>query len=123
MLGEFPTTTGELKAEMAKFERRLTAWLPKWREPTIRVALIVQARTPAQSVAAAYEILRDNLTSVAVMPGAMSDLIYRVNWKAKTAATVEGYLNRLTTWSALQFRVIANSSPDGAPEIELKVRD
>jgi hypothetical protein len=121
MLGEFPHTTGELKAELAKFERRLLQWLPKWEAPTMRVSLVVQARASAVSPINAYEILRDNLTSVAVNPGEMGDFMFRVNWKAKTDSLAEGYLNRLSTWTAVQFRVLAGSA--GGPQVQIATRD
>ena len=122
LFGEFSHTTGELKAQLAKFEHRLQLWLSKWEVPTIRVSLLVQALASAPSKTVAYEILRDNLTSVNVKPGEMSDLIFRINWKAKTAATAEGYFNRVMTWSAVQFRASAMSA-SGAGEIQLNTRN
>jgi hypothetical protein len=120
--GEVPFATGELNAELAKFERRLLVWLPRWEVPTTRVALIVLARAAADSVDAAYEILKNNLTSVRVRPGEMSDLLFRVNWKAKTQLIPEGVYNRLTTWSALKMTWHALTFPTG-PDVRIKDRD
>jgi len=122
LMGGLSLTIGELKSELAKFERKVLAWLPKWEVATTRVSLVVQARAPASSTTAAYEILRDNLASVRVRPGEMSDLIFRVNWKAKTSNIPEGYYNRLTTWNALKFTTTA-AGGIGAPEVALQEKD
>jgi hypothetical protein len=121
-MGDFPLSFGELKIELAKFERRILAWLPMWEVPTTRVSLIVQALAPASSSEAAYEILRENLSSVRVRPGEMRDLSFRVNWRTKTKTIAEGYYNRLTTWTALKVRASASSAP-GGPEVALPERD
>jgi hypothetical protein len=111
---------GELKAELAKFERRILVWLPKWEVPTTRASLVIQARAAAASNEAAYEILRDNLSSVQVRPGEMSDFLFRVNWKAKTKAITEGYFNRLTSWSALNVKMTASS---GSSNVGVQIQD
>lgn len=110
---------GELKAELAKFEKRILTWLPKWEVPTTRVSLLVQARASASSKEGAYEILKNNLSSVSVNPKEMSDLIYRVNWKAKTELLPEGYFNRLTTWAAINLKVTGSLSQEN----QVTVRD
>lgn len=122
ILAEEPPLAGELKAELAKFERRLLAWLPKWEFPTTRVGLGVQGRASAGSKVAAYQILKANLRSVNVDPEGMSDLIFRVNWKAPTRVIPEGYYNRLSTWSAVQVRASAMSGPT-SPEVLIGERD
>jgi hypothetical protein len=122
LMGGVLLTFGELKSELAKFERKVLAWLPKWEVATTRVSLVVQARAPASSTTAAYEILRDNLSSVRVRPGEMSDFNFRVNWKAKTSNIPEGYYNRLTTWNALKFKITAAGGL-GAPEVALQEKD
>jgi hypothetical protein len=48
----------------------------------------------------------------------MSDLIFRVNWKAKTSTIPEGYYNRLTTWSAVSIRMTGTAGAAG-PEVSL----
>jgi hypothetical protein len=109
-------STGEVKSELAKFERRTLSWLPKWEIATTRVSLVIQARAAASSKKAAYEILRSNLKSVRVQPDEMNDLLFRVNWKAKTSTVPEGYYNRLTSWSTVRFMATAQSGP-GSPEV------
>ena len=105
---------GEFDAELAKLERRVLTWLPKWETATTRVSLVVQARAPANSNEEAYVILRDNLTSVRVRPGEMTDLFFRVNWKAKTKTVSEGYFNRLSTWCAINLKAMASTQPSNA---------
>ena len=122
LMGEFSLSIGELKAELAKFERKILAWLPRWEIATTRVSLIVQARAQASSREAAYQILRDNLISVRVRPEEMRDLVFRVNWRARTGTIDEGYYNRLTTWQALQLMATATTGP-GRPELTVQQRD
>jgi hypothetical protein len=114
-------STGELKAELAKFERKTLAWLPKWEVATTRVSLIIQARAAASSKEAAYEILQNNLSSVRVRPKEMEDLFFRVNWKAKTSIIPEGYYNLLNSWTGVKFLTTAQSAP-GGPEVALLER-
>lgn len=117
-LGGIQVTIGELKAELAKLARMSLEWLPKWDVPTTRLALIVRALARAESTIGAYEILARNLRSVQVRPGEMSDLIFRVNWKAKTSTIPEGYYNRLTTWSTVSIRMTGIAGAAG-PEVSL----
>jgi hypothetical protein len=116
--GGLPFTFGELRAELAKFERRIQTWLPKWEKATTRISLVVIARAPSTDRIAAYKILRDNLKSVKVDPQKMSDLIYRVNFQANTQVIPDGFYNRVSTWSAIQIQASASRGP-GTPEIAL----
>jgi hypothetical protein len=103
-------TMGELKAELGKFAKLILDWVPRWDVPTTRISLIVNALTGTSSLEAAYEVLRENLSSVRVRPGEMGDLIFRVNWRAKTGTTDEGYYNRVTTWSTHRFALTATTT-------------
>lgn len=112
---------GELKAQLGKFAKRALDWLPKWDTPTTRLSLVVKAVAWTTSPVAAYELLQQNLSSVHVRPGEMSDMIFRVNWKAKTSTIDEGYYNRLTTWSAQRVALTASTStPEAGIPLELK---
>lgn len=113
-------TFGSIEIELAKFERRILAWLPKWNFPTTRASLVITARSPAESLVAAYDVLRENLRSVRVQPGEMTDFLFRVNWKAKTKAVDEGYYNRLTTWSAVKF--VTSGGTVSGPEVVMSER-
>src|SRR5262249_34981790 len=112
-----PPTLGELNVELAKFEKRILAWLPKWEIPTIRASLLVIARAKASTTEEAYEILKRNLVSVNVKPGKMTDLVFRVNWKTPTKAIEEGYYNRLTSWFTLKLQGRVQMGPD-SPSVE-----
>src|SRR5207244_2184565 len=100
MLGSFEIAMGDFRPELTKFEKMMLAWLPSWEVPTTRVALIGRAICLTDSAEDAYKVLQANLKSVRVRPGKMSDLIFRVNWKAKTKTIPERHFNRLSTWSA-----------------------
>jgi hypothetical protein len=113
---------GELKAQLGKFAKRTLDWLPKWDTPTTRLSLVVKAVAWTTSPVAANELLQQNLSSVRVRPEEMSDMIFRVNWKAKTSAVEEGYYNRVTTWSAQRLAVTATTGTPGAG-IPLEMKD
>lgn len=92
---------GPFEAAVDNFAAMVKNWLPHCDFPTIRLAVVARAFAPAASATEAYEILRDNLTSVQVQPGKMRDMIFRVNWPATTTIMPEGYLNRLSTWASI----------------------
>jgi len=94
-------TLGEFAAKLHDFASVIRKWLPDCGLPALRLALVAKAFAPADSAIAAYEILKGNLASVIVEPGKMKDMLFRVNWPAKSAYMPEGYLNRLTTWTAI----------------------
>jgi hypothetical protein len=94
-------TLGEFYAELNNFASIIRKWLPGCGLPALRLALVAQAFAPADSPTSAYEILKDNLTSVTVQPGKMRDLWFRVNWPFRSDLTEEKYLNRLTTWASV----------------------
>jgi hypothetical protein len=106
---------GNFDPEMEKFGAMIKGWLPQFDHPVLRLALVGRALAPADNAAGAYEILKDNLTSVSVRPGEMHDLLFRINWRASSTNVPERYVNRLTTWTALRFG--ARASIPGGPEI------
>lgn len=110
-LGMPPPTFGKFDAELSSFAEMVNRWLPRCQIATSRLALVTKALAPAESGEAAYEILKANLSSVKVET-TMKDLLFRVNWKAETKLMPEGYLNRLTTWSALMFNLTAGPPAD-----------
>jgi hypothetical protein len=113
---ENPYSIGELKSQLTQFAKATLDWLPAWEVPTTRLSLVVRAVAPGGSLEACYQILKDNLRSVRVRPGEMNEFIFRVNWKAKTATLREGYYNRITTWSAVQFKMSGMVGPEqGVP--------
>lgn len=107
-------TFGDFNSEIEKFVTMISQWLPQFSFPVLRLALVAKALAPADTPEDAYEILKDNLSSVQVRPGQMRDLLFRVNWRASTESMPERYLNRLTTWTALRFG--ARASIPGGPE-------
>jgi hypothetical protein len=115
ILGGASPILGDFRVEIQNFATMIRDWLPKCDFPVLRLALVAKALAPADTSVGAYEILKDNLKSVEVRPGEMRDLLFRVNWRAPTTAMPEGYLNRLTTWTALRFGVRA--SVPGGPEL------
>jgi hypothetical protein len=105
-------TLGEFSAEVKNFVSVIRKWLPGCGLSALRLALVAQAFAPADSLTSAYEILKDNLTSVAVQPGKMRDLWFRVNWPIPSDLTEEKYLNRLTTWASVTVST-RGGSPGG----------
>jgi hypothetical protein len=110
-----PITLREFDTPLSNFAKMVGSWLPIANLPIFRLALVAKALAPAQSRIEAYEILRNNLTSVNVDPDRMEDLSFRVNWKLPTTTVSQGYLNRLTTWSAIVFRMTAGLP--GTPQV------
>ena len=107
-------TLGDFDAEVSMFAAMINKWLPRCDFPVLRLALVAKALAQADTSIGAYEILKENLKSVQVQPGKMRDLLFRVNWPTPTERMPEGYLNRLTTWTALKFG--ARASTPGGPE-------
>jgi hypothetical protein len=114
LLGGSSQTLGDFTTTLEDFASAIRKWLPDCMLPASRLALVAKALAPADSIIAAYQILKDNLTSVVVEPGKMRDLMFRVNWHAASAHTSERYLNRLTTWAAITAKTkagVAGSLP------------
>ena len=105
-------TLGAFSAEVNDFTSVIKKWLPGCGLSVLRLALVAQAFAPADSPTSAYEILKDNLTSVALQPGKMRDLWFRVNWPISSDLTDEKYLNRLTTWASVTVST-RGGSPGG----------
>jgi hypothetical protein len=120
LLGGASQTLGDFATMLDDFAAAIRKWLPSCMLPASRLALVAKAVAPAASVAAAYQILKDNLTSVTVEPG-MRDLMFRVNWHAESAYMPERYLNRLTTWAAITVKTQAG--PTGSlPTVQVDER-
>jgi hypothetical protein len=110
-IGEDQFSIGELKSQLTKFAKASLDWLPTWDVPTTRLSLLVRAVAFAETPAACLQILQDNIRSVRIRPDEMSDLIFRVNWKAKTATLAEGFYNRITTWTVHQLVMSGMTGP------------
>jgi hypothetical protein len=67
----------------------------------IAFAGTVLSRSP--DIPASYAHLQKLLGSVKVQPDKMRDLLYRVNWPAKSDTGVD--INRLTSWSSIAYRL------------------
>jgi hypothetical protein len=102
--GPASQTFGDFATKLQEFVSAVRKWLPDCRLPALRLSIVARALAPADSAISAYEILGHNLSSVTVRPGEMRDMLFRVNWRAKSAHMPEGYLNRLTTWTAIVFK-------------------
>ncbi len=121
MLGGASQTLGDFATTVEDFASAIRKWLPNCGLCASRLALVAKALAPADSVTAAYQILKDTLTSVIVEPGKMRDLMFRINWHAESAYMPERYLNRLTTWSAITAKIQAG--PAGSlPTVPLEER-
>jgi hypothetical protein len=103
VLTEGAPILGDFREEAEKFAATIEKWLPQCDFPVLRIAMVGRALAPADTAVDAYKILESNLKSVRVRPGEMRDISFRVNWPATTDKVPEGYLNRLTTWTALKI--------------------
>jgi hypothetical protein len=108
LLGGMQMTMGPFQGQADPFIQLVRSWLPETNDLSIlRLALTGTALAEASSATGAYEILQNNVQSVNIRPGEMRDLMYRVNWRASTEQLPGDYLNHLTTWSAVMFRISA----------------
>jgi hypothetical protein len=114
-------TLGDFATSLEEFASAIRNWLPSCMLPASRLSLVAKALAPADSTIAAYQILKESLTSVIVEPGKMQDLMFRVNWRARSAYMPEGYLNRLTTWGAITAK-IQTGLPGSSPTIQVGER-
>jgi hypothetical protein len=92
--------------EMASFSKMVRKWLETANVPAKRMSLVCSAVTETDSRESAYAALAERLKSVQVKPE-MEELLFRINWKAKTGLLSEGYLNRISTWSAIKLAINA----------------
>jgi hypothetical protein len=121
LLGGASQTLGDFATTLEDFASAIRKWLPGCGLPASRLALVAKALAPADSVIGAYQVLKDNLTSVIVEPGKMQDLMFRVNWRAESVCMPERYLNRLTTWGAITAKTQAG--PAGSfPTVQVEER-
>jgi hypothetical protein len=121
LLGGASQTLGDFATTLEDFASAIRKWLPGSGLPASRLALVAKALARADSTTAAYQILKDTLTSVIVEPGTMQDLMFRVNWRAESAHMPERYLNRLTTWAAITAKTQAG--PAGSlPTVQVDER-
>ena len=61
-----PQTLGDFETKLEEFVSVVRKWLPNCGLPTLRLSLVAKALAPADSMDAAYEILKANLKSVIV---------------------------------------------------------
>jgi hypothetical protein len=97
---------GAFKDEITSFGSMVQNWLATTEIQASRISLISAAVVETASRKDAYEVLAKYIRSVQVVPE-MEELMFRVNWKAKTSLMSEGYFNRITTWSAIKLAVNA----------------
>jgi hypothetical protein len=103
---DFRLSMGVFTEEMAIFSKMVSKWLEAANLPATRISLVCSAVTETDSRESAYAVLAERLKSVQVRPE-MEEMLFRVNWKAKTALLSEGYLNRISTWSSVKLAINA----------------
>lgn len=101
---------GSFEDELNTFSIMVRKFLNEADLPIVRASLVCAALAETDSRSSAYEVLAGHLKSVKV-ESEMEELLYRVNWKAKTELLEESYLNRIATWSAVKLSVSAGTSP------------
>jgi hypothetical protein len=107
--GDIRLSMGRFKDEMDSFSDMVRTWLGVAELPVTRISLICAAVTETGSREEAYNVLARYLKSVQVTPE-MEELIFRVNWKSKTNLLPEGYLNRISAWSAVKLAISAGTA-------------
>jgi hypothetical protein len=108
---------GVFTEELGIFSKVVRKWLEAANLPATRISLVCSAVTETDSRESAYAVLAERLKSVKVKPE-MEELMFRVNWKAKTKLLPEGYLNRISTWSSIKLAVNASTGPSNMTTIK-----
>lgn len=80
-------------------------WKVGERFPVVRMAFGGVLLSRCENRASAYDHLQSLLRSVKIDSTRMRDLVFRVNWPLQSQAAPGVTINRLTTWSALQFSI------------------
>ncbi|WP_420969316.1 hypothetical protein [Bradyrhizobium sp. B120] len=110
------TSIGPFVPELRKFSNLILKWVEGIDTPLVRVAFIGAAIADAASREEAYDLLANSVKSLAVSPE-MTDLVYRVNWRATTSTLTEGFFNRLTTWTAQKLDLSAGFNPQSVVKV------
>ncbi len=86
------------------------SWIEHSKFPMVRIAFGAALNYPTPSRIAAYDILRQKITTVKIDPDRMHELLYRVNWPIQSNIIRDLTINRITSWSAIRI-VYANFQP------------
>jgi len=100
------STLGHWKDAIAAFLEVTDGWLTQVSFPVIRIAFGAILLSETKGVFESYEALQGLLKSVAVQPGKMRELIYRINWPQESKAVKGLSLNRITNWSGVQVSAV-----------------
>uniref|UniRef100_A0A9E8CQ83 Uncharacterized protein n=1 Tax=Bosea sp. NBC_00436 TaxID=2969620 RepID=A0A9E8CQ83_9HYPH len=104
----FPDARSQL-SQFADAARNLLRAFPA---PIARLALILGALSESKGVDDSYYIL-SSIVKSAKIDGNMRDLLYRVNRRVETDIADVGYINRLTSFSALTVQGGLSATPTG----------
>jgi hypothetical protein len=98
----FPSV-GAWDAVRDRFATMAKAWIVRKEISVARIAFGVILLAPMDSKIHAYDTLKALLSSVKVDSENMRDLLYRINWPSTSGVVDTLLLNRITSWSALEF--------------------
>jgi hypothetical protein len=98
-------SVGPWREVSEQFVKSTERWIADRTFPVIRMAVGAILLAAQPNADAAYKSLLGMLKSLGVDPRRARDLLFRVNWPVNSR-TVQGLtINRLTTWSVIQFQV------------------
>jgi hypothetical protein len=116
----FSPTIGKWTDLATSFAKTAETILQNFPSPTVRLAFSGNLLLQTESREDSYKKLDDLLVSVEVDTKSR-DLIFRINWPQESEAVDGLELNRITTWSAINFkRTLRVTGSEGAvaPSIE-----
>ncbi|MCK1322772.1 hypothetical protein IVA94_18095 [Bradyrhizobium sp. 156] len=98
-------SVGAWPVALEGFQKLTEPFLEKLHFPVTRMALAPVLVHPFHERIEAYTALMSLLKSIKQPADALHDLLFRVNWPTDSAAVHGLSINRLTTWSVLQYQI------------------
>jgi hypothetical protein len=96
---------GEWEVVRRTFIGATNKWLTTLEAPLVRMAFGGVLLWETSDNEKSYERLKELVQSVAIEPGRMQELLYRVNWPQTSSVDSALKLNRITNWNAMRYSI------------------
>jgi hypothetical protein len=113
MPDEYIPNVGEWPNALDQFQKLSVPFLEQLPFPVVRMAFAPVLFLPFKDRLEAYKTLISLVKSVKQPPEKLHDLLLRVNWPTNSPSVNGLTLNRLTTWSVMQYQLQV-LVPDGS---------
>lgn len=108
-------SVGQWPNVLESFLKLTEPFLEKLPFPVVRMAFAPVLIYPTAGRLEAYKTLVSLLKSIKQPPEKMHDLLFRINWPQNSTSMNGLSLNRITTWSVLQYQVAMFVSDGSSP--------